>query len=357
MGVGVAKGSEASVKLKDVAKAAGVSQGTASNVFSRPDVVREEVRERVLKTAKELGYAGPSLTGRLLRAGKVNAIGVATVEPMKYFFEDPFARALMAGIAEACDANGAGLSLVSAGNPEKLAWNIQSALVDGFVLLCVDGGERLVELTRERQLPFMALSLGTDDASIPALVVDNIGGAAAAARHLVELGHRQIAVLSTEYSERHYGRVTAAQADASLYSTSHDRITGYWQVLEAAGISRDAMAIFETRNNEESVAACLEDLFANGPRPTAILAMSDRIALIAMDWLQRRGIAVPGEVSIVGFDGVPEAAASVPPLTTIAQPIAELGRRAVLAILNEGPQGREMLPVELVVRGSTAAPS
>ncbi|MET3924711.1 LacI family DNA-binding transcriptional regulator [Devosia sp. 2618] len=349
---------ETSIKLKDVAKAAGVSQGTASNVFSKPDVVREEVREHVLAVAKELGYAGPSLTGRLLRAGKINAIGVATVEPMKYFFEDPYARALMAGISDACDANGAGLSLVSAGNPEKLAWNIQSALVDGFVLLCVDGGDRLVELTRERQLPFMALSLGTDDGSVPAIVVDNIGGAASAARHLVDLGHRKFAVLSTEYSERHFGRVTAAEADASLYTTSHDRITGYWQVLEAAGIARDEITVFETRNNEESVVACLEDLFANGPRPTAILAMSDRIALIAMDWLKRRGIAVPGDVSIVGFDGVPEAAESVPPLTTVSQPIAELGRRAVLAILDgDGPEGRQMLDVQLVVRASTAAPS
>ena len=102
------------IRLADVAKAAGVSQGTASNVFSRPQLVRAEVRERVTGIAKSMGYHGPDLKGRLLRAGKVNAIGVAAGEPLSYFFDDPFARVLMTGISEACDLNGAGLALVSA---------------------------------------------------------------------------------------------------------------------------------------------------------------------------------------------------------------------------------------------------
>ena len=123
------------VRLADVAKAAGVSQGTASNVFSRPDVVREEVRERVLNVARELGYGGPDVKGRLLRAGRVNAIGVAAVEPLTYFFDDPWARSLMTAIGEVCDASGTGIAVVSAMNEERLAWNINSALVDGFIRL------------------------------------------------------------------------------------------------------------------------------------------------------------------------------------------------------------------------------
>src|SRR5690606_40031603 len=105
----------------------------------------------------------PDPKGRLLRAGKVNAVGVATAEPLSYFFEDEYARVLMAGMSEACDAAGAGLALVSAKNDERLAWNIQSALVDGFVLVCMEGGERLVELTGGRQLPSVALGLGKPD--------------------------------------------------------------------------------------------------------------------------------------------------------------------------------------------------
>ena len=145
-----------SVKLSDVAKAAGVSQGTASNVFSRPEIVRAEVREHVHATARAMGYGGPDPKGRLLRAGKVNAIGVATAEPLAYFFDDPFARELLRGISEACDKVGAGIALVSARRDERLAWNIQSALVDGFVLLCIENGEHLVQLTRDRTLPFVA---------------------------------------------------------------------------------------------------------------------------------------------------------------------------------------------------------
>ena len=94
---------EKPIKLADVAKAAGVSHGTASNVFSRPAIVREEVRERVLAAAHKLGYGGPDPKGRLLRAGKVNAIGVATAEPLSYFFDDPFARVVMSGISQACE--------------------------------------------------------------------------------------------------------------------------------------------------------------------------------------------------------------------------------------------------------------
>jgi DNA-binding LacI/PurR family transcriptional regulator len=149
----LARGSESGVKLKDVAKAAGVSQGTASNVFSKPEVVREEVREHVMAVAKQLGYAGPSVTGRLLRQGKVNAVGVAAIEPISYFFEDLWARQLMSQISEICDARGAGVALVSALNDERLAWNIQSALVDGFILLCVEGGERLWRLRGSAKSP------------------------------------------------------------------------------------------------------------------------------------------------------------------------------------------------------------
>ncbi|KKB86601.1 LacI family transcriptional regulator [Devosia limi DSM 17137] len=348
-----------SVKLADVAKAAGVSQGTASNVFSRPNLVRDEVRERVLAAAKALGYGGPDLKGRLLRAGKVNAIGVAAVEPMSYFFDDPWARALMAAIARVCDASGSGIALVSAMNHERLAWNIQSALVDGFILLCVEGGEELVQLTRERQLPFVALALGVQDRSIPAIGIDNVSGGALAARHLTDLGHRKFAVLATEFNaDDHVGLVSAADVAGAIYATSRDRVTGYRQALAAVGLGPEDLPVYETRNDKASVEACLARIFAGGEGPTALLAMSDRIALYALDWLKARGLQVPGDVSIVGFDGVPEAQASTPALTTIVQPMAEIARVAVHAILeNAVPSERRTLPVTLAVRASTAPPA
>ena len=136
-------------RLSDVAEAAGVSKATASNVFNRPELVREEVRLRVQEMAKRIGYAGPDPKGRLLSAGRVNAIGVATGEPLAYFFDDPYARAMMKGIAEVCDANGIGVSLVSVTEDEAI-WNIRTALVDGLILFCLEGADRLVASSRER---------------------------------------------------------------------------------------------------------------------------------------------------------------------------------------------------------------
>jgi len=315
------------------------------------------VREKVFAAARTLGYAGPDPRGRLLRAGRVNAIGVATAEPLSYFFDDPFARVVMSGISQACDATGAGISLVSAVNQEQLAWNIQSAVVDGFIVFCIEHGSHLVDLTRERRLPFVALDLGFDDETIASLGVDNVEGARLAARHLASLGHRRFAILSLAFAETETGPATLEQAKSATYSGTRDRIKGYFEAFGELDIDPETVPIYQTENDEQSTSAGLEFLFSLPQPPTAILAMSDRMALYALDWLNARGISVPQVVSIVGFDGVPEGERSEPALTTISQPMAEMGRRAVQAILGfDGTIRREMLAAELVVRGSTAPP-
>lgn len=345
------------VRLRDVAEAAGVSQGTASNVFNRPDVVRPEVREKVLEAAGKLGYGGPSVAGRLLRAGRVNAVGVAAIEPLSYFFEDLWARQLLAEISEICDRQGAGVALVSAISDERLDWNIQSAVVDGFILLCVEGGERLVEITRARKLPYVALAIGAEDTSIPAIGVDNLGGARLAAEHLIGLGHRKLAVLSTQLDDDFAGRADAARVRGAKYSTSRDRALGYWEAMAAAGIAVDDVPIFVTQENRQSAESCLEAMFGGADHPTGVLAMSDKVAMWAIDWLIRQGHSVPGDVSVVGFDGVPEGAVATPKLTTVQQPMAEIARLAVEAALGgEQVEGRRVLSADLVVRESTAAP-
>lgn len=344
-------------RLADVAKAAGVSQGTVSNVFNRPELVREEVREHVRAVAGSIGYRGPDPRGRMLRAGKVNAIGVATAEPLRYFFEDPFARVLMEGMSEACDAAGAGLSLVSAKNDERLAWNIESALVDGYVLLCIEDGERLVQLTRARHLPFVALALGKTDETVSTVSTDDYAGGRLAANHLCALGHRRYAVLALDFVDDRIGWATEAESEDSPHTTSRDRLRGYFDVLRAHGVNTSNVPIWETQNDEAATRAGLEAIFSRPERPTALLCMSDRVALAALEWLKAQGIAVPGEVSVAGYDGVPEGALSEPPLTTVSQPIARIGQRAVEIILSGSDRvQREVLDVELVVRASTAPP-
>ena len=123
------------------------------------------------------------------------------------------------------------------------------------------------------------------------------------------------------------------------------------------GVDMADVAIYETDNDENTTRAGMEHIFSGDRPPTAILAMSDRMALAAIEWLRERGLSVPSDVSIVGFDGVPEGETSEPPLTTIAQPMAEMGRRAAEMILSfDGTIRRETFDLELVVRGSTAPP-
>lgn len=344
------------VKLRDVAEAAGVSQGTASNVWNRPELVRDEVRERVLAAAQALGYAGPSPKGRLLRAGKANAIGVAAAEPLSYFFSDPWARRLMAEVADVCDGRGAGLALVSVASGQPLAWGIESALVDGFLMRC-GGRELLVEIAQRRGLPFVALSLDADEPDVPAIDIDDFGGTYQVTRHLLELGHRRFAILGIGLGDGP-GPVPPEEVRATHFNNVLERARGYWAALAEAGISEDQVPLGAVRNGALNIAEVMEVLWNGaGPRPTAILAMADYVALAAMGWLAARGVRVPEDVSVVGFDGVPEAAEAQPPLTTVEQPFRRIAERSIEAILDGVmPEGREVLPLTLVVRGSSAPP-
>ncbi|EYD74434.1 transcriptional regulator [Rubellimicrobium mesophilum DSM 19309] len=343
------------IKLRDVAEAAGVSQGTASNVFNRPELVREEVRERVREVARTLGYAGPSPKGRLLRSGKVNAIGIAAAEPLSYFFADPWARRLLTEVAEVCDARGAGIALVSVAGGKHLAWSIESALVDGFLLRC-GGRELLVEVTQRRGLPFVALSLDTSEPDVPAIDIDDFGATRMAARHLLALGHRRFAILGIGLGPGP-GRVPPEEVRATRFVNVRERARGYWAALTEAGIAEDMVPIHAVQNDGGNVGAALDLILAAEERPTALLAMSDLVALEALKALEARGVRVPEEISVVGFDGVPEAAESIPPLTTVEQPYRRIAERSVSAILDDDlPAGREILPLTLVVRGTTAPP-
>lgn len=341
-------------KLADVARAAGVSQGTASNAFSRPDVVRPEVRERVAAAAAELGYTGPDPKGRLLRAGRVNAIGVVVSQDMTDFFSDPYNREFMAGIAQACDVKGAGISLIAAKDGANVDWSIGSAVVDGFILSCVADGERLIDLARKRKLPFVATDTdaGPDVSSID---IDNYGGARAAATHLAGLGHRRVGILSLDVGEEDVRDIPAlfsrypAGSDLSV-----DRLRGYLDGLADAGIDPASVPVFdvsdEMHNHREAVNALLD---AHSD-VTGILAMSDVIALAVQAVAKTRGLSVPGDLSLVGFDDIPEAERAG--LTTIHQPILEKGRRAAELILEGGAPRKELLPVSLVVRSSASPP-
>jgi len=344
------------VKLAEVAKAAGVSQGTVSNVFNRPELVRPEVRERVEASARRLGYGGPDPRGRLLRAGKVNAIGIVMAEDTAYFFRDPFARLLLAGIGEVCDERGAGMALVSATRQKDAAWRIQTAVVDGFIVHCMSVGDQLISLARKRRLPFVAIDLDAGP-GISSVLIDDRRGAYLAARHLLDLGHRKIGLLALEAAEpSRLGWVDAERLRSAEYRTQRDRAAGYAAALAEHDIPLDRLPIMEVPNERQAAARHAGELLAARPDTTAILAMSDVVALAAMDAARARGLGVPQDLSVVGFDDIPDAAAADPPLTTISQPIVEKGRLAAKLIFEAGRPRTEILEVKLVERASTARP-
>lgn len=350
-------------RLVDVAKAAGVSRGTAGNVFSRPELVRAEVRARVEEAAKALGYAGPDPIGRLLRAGRTNAIGVVVADRLGYYFDDPQMRLFMHGVSAVCDEKRATVSLISGFTAEASAIGVKRALVDGLILHCLDETAQLIDLARSRKLPFVVIDfeVGPDVSSIR---IDDRGGARMAINYLAGLGHRRFAILSLITREEYrndparYGPIDRDWRETARFAVTRERLLGYADGLADAGIDIDDVPIIQSPFKEEEggrlAAAMLLDA---APDVTAIVTMGVTHALAVLNEARRRGIRIPQDVSVIGFDDVPEAAASSPPLTTIGQPSIEKGKRAAATLFEAGPPTQVLLPVDLVIRKSTAPPS
>lgn len=341
--------------LDDVGRAAGVSRGTVSNVFNRPELVRPELRERVEAAARALGYGGPDPKGRLLKEGRFNAIGF--MPPGAYAIADmvrsPYGRELVLGAAQACDAAGATLSLVNGTDDTRIA-SIREALVDGFIL-GHSGDIDLIGSAKRRRLPFVILESDAGP-EVNSIRIEGRSGALAVIRHLTALGHRKFAILSIRRTPGPAVVHMPGETDRELttgFAFDHERLSGFRDALAEAGLSLDDTPVIETRPGDAEAGAVV---FDNCPDATAIVTMSDWQAITVLAEAARRGVDVPGHVSVTGFDGTAESARTSPPLTTVAHDIVGKGRMAAELVLSNGPPRQVVMPVELVVRGSTAKP-
>ncbi len=344
-----------SMTLLDVARAVGVSRATVSNAFTHPQRVRDELRERILDTAREMGYAGPNPVGRMLRTGRMGAIAFMVNDALPYAVTDPYAAGVLRGVAEACEAADVNLLLMSACDPVKVAQRLPLAPVDAILLQCVEEGSPVIALAMARGVPVVSFE-PTVPGATGCVVTDNFGGSQQAARHLLQLGHRRIGILALEFaSDQREGPVDAARAAAANFVTTRDRFEGYRQVLfDEGGLGWADIAVEEIFNERARARAGMARLLQRMPDLTAVLCMSDEMALGAMEELQARGLAVPGQVSLVGFDDNPFAAMANPPLTTIRQPLEERGRLAAeIALGKRVAPETIVLPTQLIVRGST----
>ncbi len=337
-------------RLIDVAKAAGVSRSTASNVFNNPEIVRPKLRKRVEAAARDLGYLGPDPKGRALRAGKFNVVAVSPPSSwgVAQSLRNPVFQQFIAGVGEACDEVGATFVIVPDRNVDHGARN---ALVDGFIFWRIENLSE-IEAVRLRRLPFIVMDFdpGPDVASVR---TDARSGAHAAARHLIGLGHRRFAIMSFLRGvgpARLHPPALARGAEAAGYPIDHQKYLGFADALAEVGLNIGDLPMIQADPADPAAAGAVLDA---APGATAILSMSVMQGVAVLDEAARRGIAVPGDLSVVGFNDIPDAARAHPPLTTVDALMPEKGRTATRMIFAGGPPRHEVITPRLIVRAST----
>jgi DNA-binding LacI/PurR family transcriptional regulator len=338
---------------------------TVSNAYNRPEQLSEALRARILETAGRLGYSGPDPVARSLRRQRTNVVGVLYSNPLSYAFDDPAAVSFLRGLSLVTEEAGLGLLLVPASGGTSLEERdpraAAEAAVDGFVVYSMAEEEPLVAVALGRNLPTVIVDQPLRE-GVPFVGIDDEAAARAAAGHLLSLGHERFGVVSFALSPG--GRAGVANLDRrqnAAYRVSRSRLEGYAAAVEAAGLSWSEVPVYESPGSTRSLGReAAEVLLSSEPRPTAMLALSDQLALGIVEAAKERGLSVPDDISVVGFDDVPSAASATPPLTTVHQDHAEkgllAGRMLVSQLREEDGPNLELLPTRLVVRGSTAPP-
>jgi DNA-binding LacI/PurR family transcriptional regulator len=349
------------VTLQSIADALGVSRMTVSNAFSRPEKLSAELRDRILQTADELGYAGPDPAGRMLSTGRSRTIGVLFTDRLRFAFEDPIAGRFLAGIASVVEPADYAITVLSSprhrGGP---VGSVSSAVVDGLIVYSVDTDSQGLGEARRRRMPMVFVDQEPEE-GIPSILIDDHGGALAAARHVAHLGHRRVALVFDGL-----GAQTVMIPDDQVPEPPHrvlrERLRGWREGLAEADVRPSLISIGQHDWAEGLRAGRLLAEQAVDQRPTAVLCLSDEVAAGVMSALAESGLTVPDDVSVIGFDDGPVASMVRPMLTTVRQPVSGKGSLAARLLLeridgqHDVPADHIVLPTELLVRGSTAPP-
>lgn len=353
--------SVATVTLQTIADRLGVSRMTVSNAFSRPDQLSSQLRERILATADELGYAGPDPAARALARGSTGAVGVLLTDQLHEAFTDDVAMTFLAAIVDELAPTGLALTLLTAAEHHGPTIPARDVAIDGALVYSCLPQSQARDWLLKRHLPLVYVD--QDPApGITSVNVDDRGGARAAAQHLIDLGHQRIGLL-TATSKGQVGELLDPLAHAHSHP-QRQRLLGWFDALDAAGLTPTGVAQLE-HHTEDAVAEVADLLLDRPDPPTAVLCFSDVLALGLMQHASRRGLHVPGDLSVVGFDDSPLSRLSQPTITTVRQDVTAKGREAAGALVaaiaaaraGTKPRARRInLPAELIVRDSTAAP-
>lgn len=319
-------------RIKDIAMACGVSIAAVSRALKGQPGLSEETRQRILAIAESEGYD----FGRL-RSGRIKRLLFLLHREHNIASALPFYSSVMLGVADACRENDIAMSFLPIGPEDSLAELINLHQPDALIAAGYLETETLVEL-RKLALPVTLVDLWAAD--FPCVNPDNFHGGFIATRHLLEQGRKRIAFLG--HSQRHY--------------SIRQRVEGYQQALFDAGLSLPAEYRVEAppvKDIEQALVEGMDKLLALPQPPDAIFAYNDIAALVAMRVCARKGINVPQDIAIVGFDDIDAAAWAHPALTTVAVDKRELGRDAFRLLLSEQHERNLLLPVRLVIRESS----
>ncbi|MDP9466028.1 MAG: LacI family DNA-binding transcriptional regulator [Actinomycetota bacterium] len=329
------------VTISEIAAQAGVSMPTVSRVLNRRSDVAPHTRERVEQLLREHGYQrrGPRADDRAW-----------LIDLVFNDLDSPWAVEVIRGVEEAAHAAGAGtvVSAIHRRRSSARQWleNLRARASDGVILVTTALDPDLHAELRRLHVPAVVVDpAGVPDLDVPTIGATNWAGGVSATEHLTRLGHRRIGFVA--------GR-------PGLWC-SRARLDGYRAGLEAVGIAVDPELLVQGDFDYASGFEGATRLLALDDRPTAVFAASDQMALGVYEAVRKRGLRVPEDVSVVGFDDLPQACWSSPPLTTVRQPLAEMGMlavRTVLRLLNgENLESAKVeLATEVVVRESTAPP-
>ncbi len=329
------------ITIEEVARLAGVSTATVSRVLSRPDVVRTRTQEQVMAAVRQLDYQ-PDAAARALASGRTHTVG-CVIPTLDHAIFARSTQAMQTTLAQA------GYQLLVASHEYdpvaefELVRALQQRGVDSLVLVGTDHAPRLWKALSDWRKP--TLLTWSCDPRLPSLGFDNEGAAQMAASHLLELGHRRIGVISgfTTHNDR-----------------ARSRVDGVRKSLAQAGLSLPAALVTEQAFNLEGGRLGLRQLMRGRHKPTAIFCGNDLLAVGALLEAQRMGLNIPVDLSICGIDNLEISQAINPGLTTVSLPTQDLGRMAAKSMLSaisgEVVAAQSLLPFELVIRGSTAAP-
>jgi DNA-binding LacI/PurR family transcriptional regulator len=324
--------------MADVAKLAGVSHQTVSRVINESLQVRPETRDRVLEAMRMLDYR-PNSVARALATGRSRTLGVISFDTTLY---GP--ASTLFGIHRAAHEEGYFVSTLSVRTLDQVSFRdavdrLRVQGVDGILVIAPQTDAAHTVLRLPADFPLVAVEAGPER-GVPVVAVDQFAGASAATRHLLELGHRTVSHI----------------AGPPDWVEAQQRIAGWTAALQASGAETPSPLVGDWSPNAGYE---LGRELAADASVTAVFVGNDQMALGLLRALHEQGRAVPGEVSVVGFDDVPEAAFFTPPLTTVRQDFIEVGRRSVHLLLTDIAAGsrssaRVTVPPELVVRASTA---